>query len=134
MKADKLEERRGGDGEGEREREETKSQRPAEEMAERWRVFTMGEVTSSSFKAHVCAVSRRQPNVMYWTGQIISQPLPLLARKKGKEKKKRDKRNKKKKKRKRKEERVTFDPPREERSRRLFSILSIQAPLINLTL
>jgi hypothetical protein len=59
------------------------------------------------------------------------QPLPLLARKKGREKRKGTKEIKK---RKRKEERVTFDPPREESSRRLFSILSIQAPLINLTL
>ena len=57
----------------------------------------MGEVTSSSFEAHVYTVSHRQPNVMYYIADH-QQPLPLLARKKGKGKKKRDKRNEKKKK------------------------------------
>jgi len=56
----------------ERERRDKKGQR------RKWqnvgRVFTMvGEVASSSFEAHVCAVSCRQPNVMYWIGQITSR-------------------------------------------------------------
>ena len=67
VKKEKGERRR----EGEREKRQKET---AEEVAECWRVFTIvEEVASSSFEAHVGAVSCRQPNVMYWIGQITSR-------------------------------------------------------------